>query len=109
MSLTSSSWLAPASGAAAARYPDVDWGHVAAATLLCIGLGIAAILMLRKRLLHGAMSRAAPASRMRIVEQTRLAPRTTLHLVEYDRRIVMLVTDATGVKVLDAHDLDPDC
>ncbi|MGU7783211.1 flagellar biosynthetic protein FliO [Burkholderia sp. PU8-34] len=109
MNQSSSSWLTPASSVVAARYPDIDWGHVATATLFCIGLSIVAILMLRKRLSRGSTSGSTSTPRIRVVEHARLAPRATLHLVEYDQRVVMLVTDAAGVRVLDAHDRhDPD-
>lgn len=107
MTTPSASWLTPASGAAAASSLNVDWGQVAVATLFCVGLGVAAILVLRKRMSLGMPSGSASTRRIRVVEQTRIAPRATLHLVEYDRRVVMLVTDATGVKLLDAHDRQP--
>lgn len=100
------SWLTPTSGVTPTSYLGIEWGHVALAILLCVGLGVIAILLLKKRLPNGVAAGigAASARRIRIVEHARLAPRTTLHLVEYDHRVVMLVSDTSGVKLLDAHD-----
>lgn len=101
-----SSWLTTAPPSTMTTYLGIEWGHVGLAMLLCIGLAVGAILLLKKQLPGNVMPGpgSASARRIRIAEHARLAPRTTLHLVEYDHRVVMLVSDPTGVRLLDAHD-----
>jgi len=96
-------WL-PRTSVASATNLGIDWIHVGLAMALCLFLGIAAIVALRKYF-HPHFAPGTPqARRIRILEHARLTPRDTLHLVEYDRRIVMLVSNASGVTLLDAHD-----
>jgi flagellar biogenesis protein FliO len=81
--------------------PDIDFLRIAAALLLCLGLGIAAILLLRR---HGT-ARFTPAASgdLRVVESVRLG-RGALHVVEFDGQRLLLGTDANG-SVTVAHDL----
>lgn len=73
--------------------PDIDFLRIAAALLLCLGLGIAVILLLRR---HGtARFTPAAAGGLRVVESIRLG-RGALHVVEFDGRRLLLATDANG-------------
>ncbi|WP_246797486.1 hypothetical protein [Burkholderia perseverans] len=103
------SWLDHASAASASHpglfaYLGVDWTRIVLALLLCIALGVAAAFVLRARTARGAPREAGAAPRIRVVEHARLPSRTTLHLVEYDQRVVLLMSDASGTRVVDAHD-----
>ena len=100
-----SRWLTATPANTMTSYLGVEWGQLTLATLLCLGLAVGAIFLLKKRLPGGVMASPGNASpqRIRIIEHARLAPRTTLHLVEYDHRVVMLVSDPAGVRLLDAH------
>lgn len=100
---TGPTWL-PQTSAANATNLGIDWMHVGLVTMLCLFLGVAAIFLLRKRMFAGVVAKLPPDRRIRILEHARLTPRDTLHLVEYDRRVVMLVSNASGVTLLDAHD-----
>ena len=99
-------WLTRTGGSTAAASLGIDWMQVGLATALCLALGIAAIVVLRKHVYSRFATGAPAARRIRIIEHARLTPRDTLHLVEYDQRVVMLVSNASGVTLLDAHDRD---
>jgi flagellar protein FliO/FliZ len=110
------SWLHGASGAAAVSpisaastvnvLSGVDFIRVGIALAFCLALGVIAILVIRRhQRVTGSVSRLPGARRITVAETIRLGPRATLHLVEYDRRVILLASDATGVKMLDAHDL----
>jgi flagellar biogenesis protein FliO len=80
--------------------PDIDLLRIAAALLLCLGLGIAAILLLRR---HGTVRlTAAAGGTLRVVESVRLG-RGALHVVEFDGQRLLLATDAHG-SITVAHD-----
>ncbi|TKC89452.1 hypothetical protein FAZ69_10995 [Trinickia terrae] len=88
----------------------IDPVRVGLSFAVCIALGIAAILLLRRRLLgrqgigllQGVRS-ASAGKRLTVAETARLDARTTLYLVDCDGRTVLLAADATGVKQLDAR------
>jgi len=101
---TGLAWMPQSSALTAETYLGIGWMQVALSTLFCVLLGVAAIFVLRKRMVARAPSCMSQARRIRILEHVRLTPRDTLHLVEYDRRVVMLVSNATGVTLLDAQD-----
>ncbi|CAD6549128.1 flagellar biosynthetic protein FliO [Paraburkholderia metrosideri] len=110
------SWLHAASAAPAARpvhaastgiaLAGVDLVRVGMALAFCLTLGVIAILVIRRsQRVRGSGPRMTGTRRITVAETVRLGPRATLHLVEYDRRVVLLAADATGIKLLDAHDL----
>ncbi|KVC83869.1 hypothetical protein WL40_02090 [Burkholderia ubonensis] len=84
---------------------SIDVLRIGGALVLCIALGIAAMLVLRRYGFGRAGGLGVPAGRNRlaIVETARLATRATLHLVEYDERRVLVAVDANGITLLDAH------
>lgn len=88
-----------------AAFAGVDIVRVSMALALCLALGIAAIIVLRR---GQRTSRMWPgrtgARRIEVVDTARLNARATLYLVEYDQRNVLLVSDASGTRLLDAHD-----
>ncbi|WP_186208999.1 hypothetical protein [Burkholderia gladioli] len=102
------SWLDHASAAAPAAglfsHLGIDWTRIMLALLLCVAIGVAAALLMRSRMTRGTSREAAAAPRIRVVEHARLPSRTTLHLIEYDQRVVLLMSDASGTRVVDAHD-----
>ncbi|EDT39136.1 flagellar biosynthetic protein FliO [Burkholderia ambifaria] len=119
-SFDSLSKLLPASAASTpgtdtgANYPlalaptlgnGIDLYRIGGALLFCAVLGIVAMLALRRYGFARLEGRAGPSARKRltIVETARLAPRATLHLIEYDERRVLVVLHANGVSLLDAH------
>ncbi len=93
-----------ASASTAGTYLGIGWMQVGLSTLFCLLLGVAVIFVLRRRLVARAPSGILQERRIRILEHVRLTPRDTLHLVEYDQRVVLLVSGATGVTLLDAQD-----
>ncbi|MGF6805614.1 flagellar protein FliO/FliZ [Paraburkholderia sp. Clong3] len=111
---TPASWLQGASDATAGQHAlsatglalaGVDVMRVGITLVCCIALGIVAILLLRRSHRVGACgSSSSRTPRITAAASLRLGPRTTLHLIEYDSRVVLLASDATGVKLLDARD-----
>ncbi|RZF29073.1 hypothetical protein EVC45_14785 [Paraburkholderia sp. UYCP14C] len=111
---TPAAWLQGASDAAAGQQAlsatglalaGVDVMRVGIALACCVALGIVAILLLRRSQrigTGGSWSSGTP--RIAAAASLRLGPRVTLHLIEYDSRVVLLASDASGVKLLDAHD-----
>ncbi|MBN3817448.1 hypothetical protein G3N57_12885 [Paraburkholderia sp. Se-20369] len=83
----------------------IDLYRIGGALLLCVVLGIVVMLALRRYGFARPSGSVAPSARKRltIVETARLAPRATLHLIEYDERRVLVVLHANGVSLLDAH------
>ncbi|KVC64679.1 flagellar biosynthetic protein FliO [Burkholderia stagnalis] len=83
----------------------IDLFRISGALVLCIVLGVAAIFLLRRYGFGRADGFGTPAGRrcLTIVDTVRLAPRVTLHVVEYDERRVLLSLDANGITLLDAH------
>lgn len=83
----------------------IDLYRIGGALFVCVVLGVAVVLALRRygRSLPGGGGTRSPRKRLTIVETTRLAPRATLHLIEYDERRVLVVLHANGVSLLDAH------
>jgi len=83
----------------------VDLYRIGGALVLCIMLGVAAILLLRRYGFGRADGVGLPTGRkcLTIVDTVRLAPRVTLHVVEYDDRHVLLALDASGITLLDAR------
>ncbi len=83
----------------------IDLYRIGGALLLCIMLGVAAILLLRRYGFGRVDGVGMPTGRkcLTIVDTVRLAPRVTLHVVEYDERHVLLALDASGITLLDAH------
>lgn len=105
------SWLerapdvAPAAGLFS--HLGVDWVRVVLALLLCLAIGVIAILIIRTRAVRGTPRDSASTPRIRVIEHARLSPRATLHLIEYDQRVVLLMSDANGSHVVDARDQSP--
>lgn len=94
-----------ASPSAGSVFAGVDPLRIGLALVLCIALGILAILVIRRS--QGVSRKWLPekcARRINVVDTARLNTRATLHLVECGSRIVLLACDASGVKLLDAHD-----
>ncbi|HEF5875106.1 TPA: flagellar biosynthetic protein FliO [Burkholderia cenocepacia] len=83
----------------------IDPYRIGGALLLCVVLGTVVMLALRRYGFARLGGSASPSTRKRltIVETARLAPRATLHLIEYDNRRVLVVLHANGVSLLDAH------
>lgn len=83
----------------------VDLYRIGGALLLCIMLGVVAIFLLRRYGFGRVDGGGMPAGRkcLTIVDTVRLAPRVTLHVVEYEERHVLLALDASGITLLDAH------
>lgn len=105
------SWLERAPDAAPAAglfsHLGVDWARVVLALLLCLALGVVAALVIRARTVRGTRHDSANTSRIRVIEHARLSTRATLHLIEYDQRVVLLMSDANGSRVVDARDQSP--
>jgi len=105
------SWLERAPDAAPVAglfsHLGVDWIRVVLALLLCLALGVVAALVIRARAVRGTYRDSANASRIRVIEHARLSARATLHLIEYDQRVVLLMSDANGSRVVDARDQSP--
>jgi flagellar biogenesis protein FliO len=83
----------------------VDLLRTGLALAFCLALGIGAIFVIRRS--HGISGKWLPEAatrRLRVVESTRLSARASLHLVEYGNRTVLLASDASGIKLLDAQD-----
>ncbi|AMM13144.1 hypothetical protein AX768_02480 [Burkholderia sp. PAMC 28687] len=83
----------------------VDFFHTVIALVFCLALGVVAILIIRRT--QGiASTRAAltGSHRIKVLDNTRLNTRITLHLVECAGRVVLLASDASGIKLLDAND-----
>lgn len=83
----------------------IDLYRIGGALLVCVVLGIVVMLALRRYggSFPGRRGTQSTRKRLTIVETARLAPRATLHLIEYDERRVLLVLHANGVSLLDAH------
>ncbi|KVH79435.1 hypothetical protein WJ42_06155 [Burkholderia cepacia] len=105
------SWLERAPDAAPAAglfsHLGVDWVRVVLALLLCLTVGVIAILVIRTRTVRGTPRDSTSAPRIRVIEHARLSTRATLHLIEYDQRVVLLMSDANGSRVVDARDQSP--
>ncbi|MXN76537.1 hypothetical protein GR157_17565 [Burkholderia sp. 4701] len=105
------SWLERANDTAPAAglfsHLGVDWVRVVLALLLCLAIGVVAVLVIRARTMGGTPRDSANAPRIRVIEHARLSPRVTLHLIEYDQRVVLLMSDANGSRVVDARDQTP--
>ncbi|KWN10650.1 hypothetical protein [Burkholderia ubonensis] len=101
------SWLAGPSAntstAGLVSYLGIDWARVTVALLLCLAIGTITVFVVRARILRAPHRDSSAAPRIRVVEHARLTPRTMLHMIEYDQRVVLLMSDATGTKVVDAH------
>lgn len=74
--------------------PEVDTLRLGIALFVCLALGVAVILLMRRQ---GPLRRlpGGPAS-VRIVETVRLGPRGTLHVVEFEGQKILLAADANG-------------
>ncbi|KGC03843.1 flagellar biosynthetic protein FliO [Burkholderia cepacia] len=82
---------------------DVDYVRVVLALVVCLALGVAIILLLRRRQSITAKWFEPRAARLiRVVETTRLNAHATLHVVEYDGRRILLGTAPNGITLLDA-------
>jgi flagellar biogenesis protein FliO len=83
----------------------IDPYRIGGALLLCVVLGIVIMLALRRYGFARPGESTGPSARKRltIVDTARLAPRATLHLIEYDDRRVLVVLHPNGVSLLDAH------
>ncbi|KWE78470.1 flagellar biosynthetic protein FliO [Burkholderia territorii] len=107
----SASWLerAPDATPTASLFAHlgVDWGRVVLALLLCLAIGLVAALVIRARFVRGTPHQSANVPRIRVIEHTRLSTRASLHLIEYDQRVVLLMSDANGSRVIDARDQSP--
>ncbi|KVT06127.1 hypothetical protein WT97_10860 [Burkholderia sp. MSMB1459WGS] len=105
------SWLERAPDAAPAvslfSHLGVDWVRVVLALLLCLAIGVVAALVIRARSVRGTPRDPGNVPRIRVIEHARLSARATLHLIEYDRRVVLLMSDANGSRVVDARDQLP--
>ncbi|HDR9204595.1 hypothetical protein WJ24_26805 [Burkholderia vietnamiensis] len=106
-----SSWLERAPDAAPAvgffSHLGVEWVRVVLAFMLCVAIGVVAILVIRTRTVRGTPRNSASTPRIRVIEHARLSSRVTLHLIEYDQRVVLLMSDANGSRVVDARDQSP--
>ncbi|OLL30875.1 hypothetical protein BTH42_14975 [Burkholderia sp. SRS-W-2-2016] len=110
----SASWLQGASDAtvqpsalstAGIALAGVDLMRVGIALVLCLALGVAAILVIRRsQRIGGKLSMPGDRQRIAVAATLRLGSRATLHLIEYDSRVVLLASDASGIKLLDARD-----
>ncbi|WP_321945817.1 flagellar biosynthetic protein FliO [Paraburkholderia sp. J10-1] len=72
--------------------------RVVAALILCLIIGVAVILLIRRVGARAPVVR--PGRRMRLAETLRLNARTTLYLVELDDVCVLLSGDSAGVRTL---------
>ncbi|RQR52928.1 hypothetical protein DIE19_27445 [Burkholderia sp. Bp9126] len=83
----------------------IDLYRIGGALVFCVVLGIVVMLALRRYGSARLGRSAGPSARKKlaIVETTRLAPRATLHLIEYDERRVLVVLHPNGVSLLDAY------
>lgn len=107
---TSAPW--PASAAAAVSPQNaLSFGHVVAhadigafrvcvALLICLGLGIALILALRRFGYRTLGSASGTPRRLKLIETVRLNPKSALYLIECDGSAVLLAADETGIKTL---------
>lgn len=83
----------------------VDIFHTGLALVFCLALGVVAIFIIRRSQgVAGTQAAQTGARRINILDHTRLNTRTALHLVECAGRVVLLASDASGIKLLDAHD-----
>lgn len=99
-----SAGTATVSGASLA-FAGMDMVRVGLALAFCLALGVIVILVLRRsQAASGTWLKPAGTHRIALSDSVRLGSRATLHLVEYDDRVVLLASDASGVKLLDARD-----
>ena len=92
--------------------PDVPWWRVMGATILCVGLAIAAIYVVRARSTGRGLDLSAPFSplrlgsavklfgvrerRMKHIETLRLSPRMDVHLICCDDMEFTIASTAQG-------------
>ena len=100
----SPAWLQHASAVEAAGAGGMDFVRIGGALALCLVIGVAVILMLRKA--SGSrlsfMSDASPR-RLRVVETTRLGAKVQLCLIECDGHAVLCAVHPQGVTSLHAR------
>jgi flagellar protein FliO/FliZ len=79
---------------------DISFPRVAAALVLCLMLGIAAILVMRRVGVSPWTPARGPSTNLRVLESMRLDARTTLHLIRAGETELLIACDAGGVKTL---------
>lgn len=85
---------------------QIDYLRVALSLALCLGLGVAAIFLLRSRFRGLSVG---PARDLSLLESLRVDPRTAVHVLAYqDQRLLLTTRDnAVHVTVLPAPATSP--
>jgi flagellar biogenesis protein FliO len=78
--------------------PDINAVRVVAALVVSLAIGVAVILLLRRRLAPGR--RSTVHSSIRVVESARLSGRAMLHAVEFDGKRILVATDSGSIVLL---------
>ena len=95
--------LAAAQKLGGAAEADVSWLRVAAALLLCLGLAVAAAVVLRVRLRGPLIFKTHPAKQLRLIETLRLSHQVDICLVGYDDKQVLLASTSQGALLISVN------
>lgn len=79
---------------------DVNPVRIIAALILCLLVGVAAIILMRRTGLYAGVPRSNTNRRMRILETVRLDPKHALHLVKIGDEDIVVACGPNGVTKL---------
>ncbi|BFG79467.1 hypothetical protein PTKU46_75000 [Paraburkholderia terrae] len=81
-------------------HTDPGLFRVSLALSLCLVIGFAVILALRRFGASGVASGTRAEKRLKVVETARLGTKATLHLIECDGASLLLACDENGIRTL---------